>query len=78
MRGICTNCMAFGNVRNVPVGNDKGHQRDPYRDQIPLCSLCEEALGKGSLREFHERYEDSTTVYRDALEPEKETDGRVT
>lgn len=63
--------MAFGNIRGVPVGHDKGHQRDPYRDEIPLCSLCEEDLVLGSLSKFHERYRSNATVARADLEPEE-------
>jgi hypothetical protein len=69
VKGLCTNCMDYGCISGVPVGHERGHQRDPYREQILLCSACAGALIRGSLRIFHERYVSSNTVSRDDLEP---------
>lgn len=79
MRGICTNCMGYGDIVPCSVGPEKGTQRDPYRNEILLCPPCTFALTDGRLSEFHARYGSEITVTRDDLEPQKKDgDGRVT
>lgn len=79
MRGICTNCMGFGELFSCPVGGEQGSQRDPYREQLLLCGTCMKALVAGRLSEFHSRFGSEVTVTRKDLEPhKKDNDGRVT
>lgn len=78
MKGICTNCMGYGEILSCPVGPDQGTQRDLYREQILLCGTCMRALVGGRLGEFHSRYGKEVTVTRDDLERKKEGHGRLT
>lgn len=68
MRGLCTNCMGFGELLSCPVGPEQGTQRDPYQEQLLLCSICRNALIAGRLSEFHQRYGREVTVTRKDLE----------
>lgn len=52
---LCGNCLALGAAK-VPVGYDKGSQRDPYRDQVPLCQPCRTALFAGEFAALAGRY----------------------
>lgn len=78
MRGICINCMGFGELLSCPVGPHQGNQRDLYQEQLLLCSTCRQALIAGRLSEFHDRYGSQVTVTRDDLERKKDGHGRLT
>ena len=52
---LCSNCLADGG-KGYPIGNDKGSQRDPYREFVVLCEPCREALEAGNFAVLHERY----------------------
>lgn len=71
-RGLCTNCLTYSDVYGVEVGNDKGSQRDPYREKLTLCNDCSVALTGGRLDVFHERYSDERTVKREHVAPTEE------
>lgn len=60
---LCLNCLEPG-AQPIPIGHDKGSQRDPYRETLPLCSACEGALLEGRMETFHSRFAISRTVVR--------------
>lgn len=68
MSGLCVNCMAYGDVRSVEVGQEKGSQRDPYREQLLLCGTCAAALTSGQLSTFHDRFANDNLITRDVIE----------
>jgi hypothetical protein len=72
MTGLCMNCLTYGPVRNVPVGFEKGHQRDPYQEKLPLCLTCETALTNGRFDVLHERYSDERNISREDVSKTKE------
>ncbi len=51
---LCLNCLETG-AKGVPVGRDKGTQRDPYRESVPLCEPCTTALLAGDFVTLAER-----------------------
>lgn len=60
---LCNNCLdSSDSVRAVPVGPDKGSQRDPYRETLDLCPLCRDALISGDLSSFHDFYCSERTI----------------
>jgi hypothetical protein len=64
---LCANCLCTGDastVKPVPVGPEKGSQRDPYRDSLDLCEPCSTALLSGNLGVFAGRYSHERTVSR--------------
>lgn len=65
---LCLNCMRPGAVM-FPVGREKGNQRDPYREEIPLCGGCRDALESGDIGLFLSCYVERRTLDRDDLTP---------
>jgi hypothetical protein len=65
---LCLNCLARGKVTAVPVGQEKGSQRDPYRETLSLCETCGQALVLGDFAALHARYQSETTVNRGVTE----------
>lgn len=66
-RSLCENCLEVReDVRPLEIGPDKGHQRDPYREQLQLCGECAAPLLDHSLPAFHARFksERETTIRR--------------
>lgn len=61
---LCLNCLQPGAV-SVEVGPEKGSQRDPYREKLPLCEECRDALLYGSFDVLHERYSAERTIRRE-------------
>jgi hypothetical protein len=64
---LCLNCLELGAVP-VPVGNEKGSQRDPYREVLPLCGPCRDSLIEGNLGMFHARHRVERSVIREQLD----------
>lgn len=58
---VCSNCLNNG-ASPVPVGPEKGGQRDPYRDTVDLCLTCKNALLSGDFTVLHHRYTDQRTI----------------
>lgn len=69
MRALCINCMEYTECREVPVGHEKGSQRDPYRDTIVLCEPCGGALETPDLATFHSRYVPARELTREDVTP---------
>lgn len=61
---LCLNCLQRGDVKDVPVGPDRGSQRDPYRVTLSLCPTCEAALVEGDFATLHRLYQPTATVER--------------
>ena len=59
---LCLNCLEATAVVDVPVGPDKGTQRDPYRDTLSLCPTCSGALLDGDFAQLAERHTAERTV----------------
>lgn len=66
---LCNNCLKV-DAESVPIGHDKGGQRDPYRDIVWLCPECSAALHAGDFATLHERYESERTVRAAPRPPE--------
>lgn len=65
---LCMNCLQSG-AKGVDVGPDKGSQRDPYRESIPLCEICEGALLEGNFEVLAARHTNERVINRaDATE----------
>jgi len=60
---LCANCLHPG-ATGVDVGPEKGSQRDPYRESLPLCPPCAEALLTGDLATLSENYSAERTIRR--------------
>jgi hypothetical protein len=56
------NCLEHQGTREVPVGPERGHQQDPYRDSVTLCLPCGDALLAGDFRTLHARFRTTRTV----------------
>lgn len=58
---LCLNCLEVG-AKGVPVGHDKGSQRDPYRESVYLCDPCARALLSGDFVTLAYRNREQRTV----------------
>lgn len=68
---LCLNCLESGAVQ-VEVGPDKGSQRDPYRDKLPLCETCRGALLSGDFALLAERYSPTRVIDRSTTKGEQQ------
>lgn len=69
MKALCINCMEYTECRKVPVGQEKGTQRDPYHDTLTLCEPCGDALETPDLAMFHDRYVTAREISREDVTP---------
>lgn len=60
---LCLNCLEAGAIR-TQVGPEKGHQFDPYREEVPLCEICRGALLSGDFGLLAERYSATRVIDR--------------
>ncbi len=63
---LCLNCLQPG-AKAVEVGPEKGSQRDPYREQLPLCEACTNALLTGDFTVLSTRYSEERMFNRRAM-----------
>ena len=66
---LCLNCLERGEIREVPVGGEKGSQMDPHRDTLGLCAECEHALLNGDFAKLAERHVSERMIRREEDEP---------
>ena len=72
---LCLNCLDSSQpVRAIPVGHDKGGQRDSYRETVDLCDLCSNALVKGDFKTLVRRYQDQIIIVRKPFPIEQKGD----
>lgn len=73
---LCLNCLGRADgVRAVDIGPEKGTQRDPYRDAVDLCPICQTALLSGDFAKLAERNRTSTVIeVGEPTEPTEELD----
>lgn len=58
---LCLNCLNSG-ANPVSVGPQKGHQLDPYREQVDLCEPCKTALLAGDFETLASRHTNERTI----------------
>lgn len=61
---LCSNCLESG-AKGMEVGEQKGTQRDPWRNHIIVCDPCKQALLEGCFGVLHRRYRAKRIVRRD-------------
>lgn len=64
---LCSNCLTVGHTGDVPVGHEKGSQRDPYHDTVSLCEECATLLLTSDFTGLAKRNRTSVTINKEDL-----------